>query len=120
MSSNPSGSSAQMLKGHLDLLILAALQAGPTHGYALIERLRLHSEGRFDLPEGTIYPALHRLEQAGLLSSHWSDDSPRRRRLYQLTARGSAALATGRQEWRTFAAGVDAILFGGVVGEVDP
>jgi len=101
-----------MLKGHLDLLILAALQGGPTHGYALIERLRLRSEGRFDLPEGTIYPALHRLEQAGLLRSRWSDDGPRRRRLYELTAHGTNVLEAGRSDWRTFALGAEAILFG--------
>lgn len=107
-------SSPQILKGHLDLLLLATLQAGPAHGYAIIERLRLRSNGTFDLPEGTIYPALHRLEQAGLLASRWSDESPRRRRVYDLTARGQAALQTGSQEWRTFAQGVEAILFGEV------
>jgi PadR family transcriptional regulator, regulatory protein PadR len=112
MSSQHSGLSSQMLKGHLDLLILAVLQGGPTHGYALIERLRLRSEGRFDLPEGTVYPALHRLEHAGLLRSRWSDGSPRRRRLYELTVRGSNVLEAGRSDWRTFASGVEAIMFG--------
>jgi DNA-binding PadR family transcriptional regulator len=61
------------LKGHLDFLILAVLQDGPMHGYALIEALRRRSGGVFDLPEGTIYPALHRLELTGLLSSKWSE-----------------------------------------------
>jgi DNA-binding PadR family transcriptional regulator len=94
------------------VLLLATLQAGPAHGYAIIERLRLRSEGTFDLPEGTIYPALHRLEQAGLLTSRWSDESARRRRVYALTARGQAALEQGTQQWRVFALGVNAILFG--------
>ena len=61
-----------MLKGHLDLIVLAALAAGPAHGYAIIEAIKRKSGQAFDLPEGTIYPALHRLEQAGLLSSRWT------------------------------------------------
>jgi PadR family transcriptional regulator, regulatory protein PadR len=104
--------SAQLLKGHLDTLLLATLQAGPAHGYALIERLRLRSEGTFDLPEGTVYPALHRLEQAGLLKSRWSDESARRRRVYALTARGQAALVDGTKQWYIFAQGINAILLG--------
>src|SRR4051794_41715560 len=61
----------EMLKGHLDMIVLAALAPGPAHGYAVIEEIRRKSGRAFDLPEGTIYPALHRLEQAGLLSSRW-------------------------------------------------
>ena len=60
---------AEQLKGHLDPLVLAILEHGPAHGYAIIESLRERSGGAFDLPEGTIYPALHRLERAGTLSS---------------------------------------------------
>ena len=75
-----------MLKGHLDLIVLAALSAGPAHGYAVIEEIRRKSGHAFDLPEGTIYPALHRLEQAGLLVSRWvTAESGRRRRVYALT-----------------------------------
>ena len=55
----------EALKGHLDLLLLAVLLDRPLHGYAIVERLRLLSHGEFDLPEGTIYPALHRLEREG-------------------------------------------------------
>jgi PadR family transcriptional regulator PadR len=113
-----SAQSAQMLKGHLDLLLLAACQSGPLHGYALIERLRLGSDGQFDLPEGTIYPALHRLEQAGLLTSRWSDEGPRRRRLYEITARGRTTLEVGRQTWRSFESGMNTILFGAAAGEM--
>ncbi len=98
----------EALKGHLDLLLLAVLQSGPAHGYAIIETLRLRSSGTFDLPEGTIYPALHRLEEDGLLSSGWSEDTGRRRRIYQLTAKGRQALAQRQQEWRTFAQAVEA------------
>lgn len=59
----------EVLKGHLDLLLLAAVQHRPAHGYAIAETLRARSDGTFDLPEGTLYPALHRLERARLLTS---------------------------------------------------
>ena len=100
----------EALKGHLDLLLLAVLSEGPAHGYAIIEALRQRSEGTFDLPEGTIYPALHRLEADGLLSSSWSEDSGRRRRVYQLTTKGQKALITRQVEWRQFARAVDATI----------
>ena len=71
-----------MLKGHLDMIVLAALSAaGSAHGYAVIEEIKRRSGGAFDLPEGTIYPALHRLEQAGLLKSSWMTAESGRRRL---------------------------------------
>jgi PadR family transcriptional regulator len=99
------------LRGHLDLLLLGTLrQTGPAHGYALIAGLRERSLGAFDLPEGTVYPALHRLERDGLVSSEWDTTAPRRRRVYQLTPAGAAALAAKHREWRTFARGVQAIV----------
>jgi DNA-binding PadR family transcriptional regulator len=100
---------AEALKGHLELLLLAALQHQAAHGYAVVETLRARSGGVFDLPEGTIYPALHRMERAGLLSSTWSDASGRRRRIYQLTPRGQQALAQRQREWRQFASAIDAV-----------
>jgi PadR family transcriptional regulator, regulatory protein PadR len=100
----------ERLKGHLDLLLLSVLAAGPAHGYAIIAALRDRSEGTFDLPEGTIYPALHRLERAGLLHSSWADADGRRRRVYGLTDKGVAALAAERTEWRRFASGVQAVV----------
>jgi len=99
----------ERIKGHLDLLLLSVLAAGPAHGYAIISALRERSEGTFDLPEGTIYPALHRLEDAGLLSSAWADGDGRRRRVYALTSAGATALAAERTEWRRFASGVLAV-----------
>src|SRR5258707_11973730 len=93
----------EMLKGHLDMIVLAALAAGPAHGYAVIEEIRRKSKQAFDLPEGTIYPALHRLEQAGLLASRWViAESGRRRRVYALTRRGERALAGHRAVWQQF------------------
>ena len=100
----------EALKGHLDLLLLAVLEKGPAHGYALIESLRTRSGSTFDLPEGTVYPALHRLEKDGLLSSYWSQDSGRRRRVYQLTPKGVEALARRQAEWRQFSRAVDATI----------
>ena len=98
------------LKGHLDMLLLAALQDAPAHGYAVIEHLRARSAGTFDLPEGTIYPALHRLEDAGLLKSKWAPGATRRRRVYEVTARGRRALGSARGEWRAFSAAVESVL----------
>jgi DNA-binding PadR family transcriptional regulator len=100
----------ERLKGHLDLLLLSVVSAGPAHGYAIISALRERSEGTFDLPEGTIYPALHRLEGAGLLASSWAEVDGRRRRVYGLTDDGAAALAAQRTEWRQFARGIQAVL----------
>jgi PadR family transcriptional regulator, regulatory protein PadR len=100
----------ERLKGNLDLLLLSVLSAGPAHGYAVISALRDRSEGTFDLPEGTIYPALHRLEDAGLLASSWAQVEGRRRRNYGLTDKGAAALAAEQVRWRTFASGMQAVL----------
>lgn len=103
-----------MLKGHLDAIVLAALEAGPAHGYAIIETIKSGSASTFDLPEGTVYPALHRLEQAGLLSSTWTTPpSGRRRRMYSLTKAGASALADRRKAWGRFAKAVDTLLGGG-------
>ena len=100
----------ERLKGHLDLLLLSVLSAGPAHGYAIITALRARSEGMFDLPEGTVYPALHRLEDAGLLASSWADADGRKRRVYALTSEGEAALAAQRTERKRFAGGVQAVV----------
>ena len=98
----------EALKGHLDLLLLAILAEGPAHGYAVIESLRNRSGGTFDLPEGTIYPALHRLESQGLLRSSWSEGSARRKRIYQLTPKGQQTLTKRQEEWKRFSKAVNA------------
>lgn len=101
---------AESLKGHLDALVLATFADGPAHGYAVIEELRRKSEGAFDLAEGTVYPVLHRLEADGLLTSSWSTAAGRRRRVYRLSRRGRTALGRQRDEWRSFARAVEAVL----------
>jgi PadR family transcriptional regulator PadR len=103
---------AETLKGHLDLLLLAAVQPRPAHGYAIAETLRARSGGAFDLSDGTLYPALHRLERARLMTSRWSEVNGRRRRVYQLTAKGHRALARRHGEWRDFARAVHAVVEG--------
>jgi PadR family transcriptional regulator, regulatory protein PadR len=100
------------LKGHLDALLLAALEDGPRHGYAVIGALRESTGGRLDLPTGTIYPALRRLEEAGLITGSWSVVAGRRRREYRLTSAGSRALSGERAGWQDFAAMISAALEG--------
>lgn len=101
---------SEVLKGHVDMLLLATLRRGPLHGYGIVEKLRGASEGAFDLAEGTVYPALYRLEKAGLLASTWTKAEGRRRRVYRLTGRGRAELARGRKEWKTFASAVESVV----------
>ena len=101
--------SGEALRGQLDLLLLTSIGAGAKHGYAIAKELRLASHGAFDLPDGTIYPALHRLSAAGLLTSEWSEGG-RRRRLYTLTPQGREALERERASWEQFERGVRGVL----------
>ena len=96
--------------GHLDMLLLAALRSQPMHGYAIIEYVRQASSGQFDYAEGTIYPALRRLEDDGLVRSRWSETDGRRRRTYDIRAQGKKALAGHRRAWEHFTKGVEAVL----------
>jgi PadR family transcriptional regulator, regulatory protein PadR len=98
------------VKGSLDLLLMGVLRRGPAHGYAIIAALRERSDGEFDLAEGTIYPALHRLERAGVVASSVEVAQGRRRRTYELTARGRKEFAGQRREWRGFVAHMQAAL----------
>jgi len=100
------------LRGHLDGLTLAVLERGPLHGYGIIEALRVRSGGVLDVPTGTVYPALHRLERTALISSTWSRESGRRRRQYTLTAAGRRELARERSSWQEFSGVVTAVLRG--------
>lgn len=101
---------ANQTKGQLDVLVLSVVQHRPGHGYEIIAALRELSGGEFDLPEGTVYPRLHRLEAQGLLESEWRSVNDRRRRIYRLTDSGLAALAEGRAEWQRFAIGMRSVL----------
>ncbi len=99
-------------RGQLELLLLRALEAGPAHGYAVIERIRHRSGGLLELAEGSAYPALHALESAGLLASRWTQEAGRRRRTYRLTPKGQRRLAQLTQDYRWFARGMSAVLEG--------
>jgi PadR family transcriptional regulator, regulatory protein PadR len=101
---------AELLKGHMDALVLAAIEAEPAHGYGIIQRLRTRSRDVFKLAEGTIYPTLHRLERDGLVTSRWTNASGRRRRVYRITRSGREALTVRRLEWKTFSRAVEAVL----------
>ena len=101
---------AETIKGHLDFLLLAILADEPAHGYLIIEELKRRSAGAFDLPEGTVYPALHRLEESRLLASSWASGTGRRRRVYRLTARGRRALTGARRDWQGFTRAVEAVV----------
>jgi PadR family transcriptional regulator PadR len=102
----------QALKGHLDLLLLAIVADSALHGYAIIDELRVRSDDAFDLPEGTVYPALHRLEKGGYLRSEWTEVQGRRRRTYRLTESGRGAVGEQRQAWSDFATAVGLVLKG--------
>ena len=101
---------AEELKGHLDGLILSVVSRESLHGYAVIEALKARSGGDLALPEGTVYPALHRLESDGLLQSEWSTASGRRRRVYSITRRGEKELGASRERWRRFSSTIEAVL----------
>jgi PadR family transcriptional regulator PadR len=88
--------------GQLDILLLAAVAQGPVHGYGVIARLRDQSGGIFALPEGTIYPALHRMEAAGFIAASSEFVAGKRRRTYALTQAGVERLEARRAEWAAF------------------
>lgn len=97
-------------RGQLDLLLLAILSGGPAHGYAIVAALSERSGGVCEFPEGTVYPALQKLEREGLVSSEWERDGARKRRVYRLTRAGVAAYAKKSENWKRLARGVQAVL----------
>ncbi|MEX0717984.1 MAG: PadR family transcriptional regulator [Planctomycetaceae bacterium] len=101
---------APLLMGVLDTLVLEIIGDGPTYGYAIVQTVGERSKGYFELREGSLYPALHRMERRKLLSSYWQEADGRRRKYYKLTAAGRKALAARKREWREFSAGVNGIL----------
>ena len=102
-----------VIKGHLDMLLLAILESEPSHGYKVVQQLKVRSGSAFDLAEGTVYPALHRLESEGLLKSGWETKGGKRRRTYKITRQGKAALSARREDWKGFAEAVSTVIEGG-------
>ncbi|MFI2437073.1 PadR family transcriptional regulator [Streptomyces sp. NPDC018693] len=103
---------AETLRGNLEGMLLSVLEPGQLHGYAVIEELKRRSGDAINLPTGTVYPALHRLEAAGLVGSEWSRHNGRRRRNYYLTAAGRRALAAKRTAWREVSSVISVVLGG--------
>jgi transcriptional regulator len=105
-------SARQLLRGTLDLLILQALSTRPLHGYAIARRVEVDTSDALSVEEGSLYPALHRLEERGLVTARWTTDRGRRVRLYALTRAGRKRLTERRQEWLLFARAVGRMIGG--------
>lgn len=102
---------SRLLSGAVEMLILEVLSRGDSYGYQIAQSVLAQSDGYFQLKEGSLYPALHRLARQTLLKAYWVDtDEGRRRKYYKLTPKGRAALKSKRREWTDFAAGVAGVL----------
>jgi transcriptional regulator len=105
---------ADLLQGSLDLLILKTLDVEPLHGWAISKRIQLLSRGTLEINQGSLYPALYRLRDRGLLDAAYGEsDEGRRVKIYSLTRKGRAALERERAGWRLFSDAVEAILASG-------
>ena len=99
------------LRGSLDLLILKTLSLAPMHGWGISQRVQQISKGVLEVNQGSLYPALQRLEKGGIVTSDWdTTDNNRRARYYRLTATGRRALGVELENWRRFAGGLEAVL----------
>ena len=104
-------SQTDALRGSLDLLVLKTLSLEPMHGWGISQRVQQISDGALELNQGSLYPALQRLEKDGLITSEWgTTDNNRRARYYRITASGRKALGVELDSWRRFAAGLEAVL----------
>jgi PadR family transcriptional regulator PadR len=102
---------ADVLRGSLDLLVLKTLSLVPMHGWGISQRIQQMSEGILEVNQGSLYPALQRLEKGGLIASDWEmTENNRRARYYRLTAAGRRALGAELESWKRFATGLDAVL----------
>lgn len=102
---------SRLLTGAVDMMILDVLRRGDSYGYQIAQTVLAQSASYFELKEGSLYPALHRLERQGFLKAYWVDtDEGRRRKYYRLTAKGRGALDKKRDEWRQFSTAVNGVL----------
>ena len=100
-----------VLRGSLDLLVLKTLSLTPMHGWGISQRVQQLSDGVLEVNQGSLYPALQRLEKVGLVASEWgTTDNNRQARYYRLTAAGRGALGEELESWRRFTAGLEAVL----------
>jgi DNA-binding PadR family transcriptional regulator len=107
---------SQFLGSAVEMLILEVATGGPTYGYEVTQTVSERSNGYFELKEGSLYPALHRLERQKLLRSFWREAEGRRRKYYELTESGRAELAARKRSWLSFTAGVNGVLGAGRLG----
>ena len=104
-------SQTDALRGSLDLLVLKTLSLAPMHGWGISQRVQQMSDGVLEVNQGSLYPALQRLEKEGLIRSDWgTTENNRRARYYALTAAGRRALGEELESWRRFASGLEAVL----------
>lgn len=100
-----------LLQGTLDMLVMRAVADEPLHGYALVHRLKLISGGRLTVPQGSLYPALHRLENQGMLKADWRDTATgREAKFYRLTAKGRRKLEAEVAEWKELSVAIALVL----------
>lgn len=99
----------QSFQGQLEGLLLAILQQGPLHGYAIASELRARSGGALEVPEGTLYPVLHKLEKQGLVRSHWEKVGGRRRRVYAASPNSQNALRERFETWQRLSRAIDSV-----------
>jgi len=102
---------SDVLRGSIELLVLKTLSLAPYHGWGVGQRIQQISGGALEVNQGSLYPALQRLEQRGLITSDWgTTENNRRARYYEITAAGRRALGEETESWRRFAATVEAVL----------
>lgn len=102
---------SDLFTGTLDILILRTLRGGPLHGYAIGRTIRESTEGVLGVEEGVLYPALHRLQRNGMLTSEWGrTETGRRAKFYRVTPAGLEHLASQTARWAAFSGAVDAVL----------
>lgn len=107
----PARSQTDALRGSLDLLILKTVSLAPMHGWGISQRIQQISDGVLEVNQGSLYPALQRLEKGGLVTSEWgTTDNNRRARYYRLTAAGRRSLCKELESWRRFVGGLEAVL----------
>lgn len=111
-SQGETGMDSQLLWGTIELLILEVVSHAPSYGYQITQTVATRSKGEFELKEGSLYPALHRMERQKLLASFWQEVDGRRRKYYKITSGGQKALAARKEEWFNYAKGVQGILGG--------
>jgi PadR family transcriptional regulator PadR len=105
--------STEIVKGTLDLLVLRTLELQPLHGVAIADRIRQTTRGAFDVKAGSLFPALHRLEEEGWIAGTWQESADKRRvRSYTLTAAGRRKLTTAKAQWRRVVTAMDLVLEG--------